>query len=308
MDSMDTNADLELLAALIDGRLSGEERARAVKLLADSDEALELFANAMRDQRAQAPKVVPISTARRWLQWKVMAPIAAAAALAAVAVPRLLGPGVNGVLATQLAMELTRDPGFAGALHEGWEQRGWTVTRGVRETGTARTGSPMESKLAFRLGVRSVDLQIALQRADTALAGRLTSEILETLGAVGFSDVVLTSYTTLKSRLATQPLSRSIESASRAESELRDLLASPSFEFGEWAGAADLAAQAHDASFFESSHGTRYIRSTLLTEHLAADDAEVLRSIDARLGQGPSDRVLDEVHGILQTVIRTHGS
>ena len=308
MDSMDTNADLELLAALIDGRLSGEERARAMKLLAESDEALELFANAVRAQPAPEAKVVSISAARRWVQWKVVAPIAAAAALASVMLPRLLGPGVNGVLATQLAMELTKDPGFPGALHEGWEQRGWTVTRGVpRETGTARTGSPMESKLAFRLGVRSLDLQVALRRADTSLAGRLTNEMLETLVAVGFSDLVAARYTELKSGLATDPLARSIERASRAERELRDLLASPSFVFGQWAGAADLAAQAHDTSFFESRHGTRFIRSTIPAESLSAEDTEVLRLIDARMGHGLNDREADSVHADLQTVIRRHG-
>ena len=61
MDSIDSSQDLELIAAFIDGRLSAEERARAMKLLADSDEALELFASALRHQ-ADAPdvKVVPI--------------------------------------------------------------------------------------------------------------------------------------------------------------------------------------------------------------------------------------------------------
>ena len=53
MDPIDTNLDLELLAALADGRLSGEERARAVRMLADSDEALELFAKRLREQHAR---------------------------------------------------------------------------------------------------------------------------------------------------------------------------------------------------------------------------------------------------------------
>src|SRR6476619_8482004 len=89
MEPNDTNADLELLAALIDGRLSGTERDRAMKLLADSDEALEIFASTVRHQRPAAT-VVPISTARRWRQWKVLTPVAAAAALAIVFVPQLV--------------------------------------------------------------------------------------------------------------------------------------------------------------------------------------------------------------------------
>jgi len=61
MDPIDTNLDLELLAALADGRLSGEERARAVRMLADSDEALELFANTVREQQVSEVTVIPIT-------------------------------------------------------------------------------------------------------------------------------------------------------------------------------------------------------------------------------------------------------
>ena len=91
MDSIDSSQNLELIAAFIDGRLSAEERARAMKLLADSDEALELFASALRHQ-ADTPdvKVIPIATARRWRQWRVIAPVAAAAVLAIVVVPTLV--------------------------------------------------------------------------------------------------------------------------------------------------------------------------------------------------------------------------
>lgn len=311
MDSIDASVDLELLAAFIDGRLSGEERARAVKMLADSDEALELFASALREQRATSPavvKVVPITTARRWRQWKVMVPVAAAAVLAIVTVPKLIGPEGKPALANEYAMELARDPRFAGGLRAGWEEGGWNVTRGAglsREaSGTARAGSATESKLAFRLGVRSVDLQIALRTGDTVLAARFTSEVLETLNAVGFSDLVRARYTELKSGLAADALPRSIERASDAEREMGDLLGSASFAFGQWVRAAELAARMHAASFFESSRGTRFIRSTLPADSLAAEDTEALRSIDARMKAGRDDRALDDVRAILQTIIR----
>jgi len=313
MDPIDTKLDVELLAAFIDGRLSGEERARAVKMLADSDEALELFASTLREQQASDVKsdvkVVPIATARRWRQWRVMLPVAAAAAIAVVMVPRMMGPGKSGALANQYAMELTQDPRFAGALRDGWEARGWSVNRGARETpGTSRAGSPAESKLAFRLGVRTLDLQVALRRGDTALAGRLTSEILETLGGVVFSDPVAANYTELKSRLSTDPVARSIERASSAERDLSDLVGSPSFAFGQWVAAADLAAQAHDRTFFESKHGARFIESTMPAGSLVTDDSVALRSIETRTTQGLDDRALDDVYTTLQTVIKRRGS
>jgi hypothetical protein len=318
MDSIDTNGDLELLAAFIDGRLSGEERARVVKLLAESDEALELFANALRDLQISDVKpdvksdvnVVPIATARRWRRWKVVLPVAAAAALAVVLVPRLGGPGGNASLANQYATELTQDPRFAGSLRQGWEIRGWSVNRGgvPREApGTSRAGSAAESRLAFRLGVRSVDLQVALRRADTALAAGLSGEILETLGAVQFLDPVAARYTELRSRLSSDPIARSIDRASEAERDLSGILGSPSFAFGQWVGAADLAAQAHDRTFFESRYGTRFIRSTMPAGSLVTEDSAALGSIDTSTAQKLDDRALDEVHAVLQMVIRRRG-
>lgn len=311
MDPIDSNLDLELIAAFIDGRLSREERAGAVKLLADSDEALELFASTLRQQREAADvKVVPITTARRWRQWKVMVPVAAAAVLAIL--PTLVSRGPQVVLASEYAMALTRDPQFASGLRAGWDQRQWTVTRGAgasREaTGARPAGSAAESRLAFRLGVRSLDLQVALRRGDTALAGVLTGEILETLNGVLFSDPVAASYTELKSRLSADPVARSIDRASGAERALRDILGSPSFVFGQWVAAADLAAQTHDRAFFESSYGTRFIRSTMPAGSLVTEDTVALRSIETHTTQKLDDHALDDVHTVLQTVIKRRGS
>ena len=310
MDPIDTNVDLELIAAFIDGRLSGEERARAVKMLADSDEALELFASTMRERQTSDVKVVPIATARRWRQWKVVLPVAAAAAIAVVMVPRMSGPGKSDALANQYAMELTQDPRFAGGLRKGWDVPGWNVNRGAaRETpGTSRAGSAAESKLAFRLGARTLHLQVALLRGDTALAAGFTSEILETLGGVLYSDPVAARYTELKSRLSSDSAARSLEHATSAERDLSNLLGSPSFAFGQWVAAADLAAQMHDRTFFESSHGTRFIRSTMPAGSLLTEDTTALRSIDTRMSQATDDRALDDVHTELQKVIKRRGS
>ncbi|MEP6495678.1 MAG: hypothetical protein ABJF01_23545 [bacterium] len=320
MDPTDSNADLELIAALLDGRLSGEERTRAVKLLADSDEARELFASSLRDVRdvptvrdQQATpdvKVVPIA-ARRRVQWRVLVPLAAAAVLTIVVVPKLTNRGAQTTgSANVYATMLTQNPRFAGELHAGWEQR-WAVTRGGEPTreapGTQASGSPAESRLAFRLGVRSVDLQVALARGDTGLAQRVTSEILETLKGVAFSDLVGARYTELQNKISTGTRAQLIERASSNEGELRDLLGSSvvaPFTFGEWTGAAELAAETHDASFFESSRGTHSIKST---GGLSSEDVDALGTIEALVKQGPTDSSLDEVKDVLQSVIRRRG-
>ena len=316
MDSNHNEANLELLAALIDGRLSGEERARAMKLLAESEESLELFASVVREEprvenKVENTQVVPIAAARSWRRWSVLVPVAAAAVLALVLVPRFTGRDRDVVSGNRYAMEVTRDPRFADALREGWEQRGWTVTRGGGGAPEVAVGSAAESKLAFRLGVRSVHLQVALLRPDTALANRLTTEILATLNAVQYSDVAAEQYAQLKSQLATGPISQSIELASDAEQELRGMFKTPSssssFEFGEWVSAAEFAAMARDASFFTSTLGTSFIRSSLSEGSLSADDTKALDAIDSSLTQGSSDRVLDDVRATLQSVIKVRG-
>jgi len=72
-------------------------------------------------------------------------------------------------------------------------------------------------------------------------------------------------------------------------------------------GAADLAAQARDAAFFESEHSTRFIRAAMPEGSLSEDDEKALRSIDERLTRGLDDRALEEIHNSLQEVIRQRG-
>lgn len=310
MDSANSNVDLELIAALIDGRLAGEDRARAMKLLADSDEALELYAQAWR-QREETPdvKVVPLGSRLRWRQWKLVVPIALAAGLAIVVVPKLSNRGAPAASAREYAMALSQDPRFVNGLRDGWDQRGWAVTRGggslAGTTGSQQARTAPESGPAFRLGVRSVDLQVALQKGDMALAGRLIGEMLETLDAVALSAPVAEKYAELRSSLATGTRDQAIDRASDAEHALRDHLGSASFEFGQWAGAAELAARMHDPSFFASSQGMRFIQSNA---SITGVDSAAIRSIDARMKQGLTDPALDDVREILRGIIQRRGS
>jgi hypothetical protein len=310
MHSTIPSADLELLAALIDGRLSGEERARAVKLLAESDEALEVFANVVRDQRVEGAKVIPMRPSRRWNQWKIFVPVAAAAAVAIIMIPRLVTRLGSKTSAAQYAMEITRDPRFADRLGPGWDGRGWAVTRGARESvGTPRGAA--ESKYVFRLGVRTVDLQVSLRRRDTAQAGRLTNEVIATLNNIVLGEVVAAGYQDLRTRLSIDGIDQSIERASQLENDLQESLGSavPLFTFGQWTSAAELAAQTRNAAFFESAdRGVRYIQTAMPAGVLTAEDTGALRAIDARVSQGLDERGFDDVQATLQSVIQRRGS
>jgi hypothetical protein len=314
MNSIDLSQNLELIAALVDGRLSADERARALKLLAESDEALELYASTLRHQADTSAvkdvKVIPLATRRPFRGWRVIVPIAAAAALVIVAVPSLVRRGTQADPARAYASALSADPRFAAGLQPGWDQR-WTVMRGAEVPVEARgpVAGAQETRLAFRLGVRSVDLQVALSHGDTALAARLATEVVETLRGIAFSDLVAASYTDLGTRLATDSRAKSVDRASRAEHDLRDLLGqglAASYSFGQWSGAAELAAQTRDASFFKSTRGAAFVHSSDI-DGLATEDRDALRAIDAQVKQGLTDPALAEMHGILQAIIRRRG-
>ena len=311
----DPTIDLEFVAAFIDGRLSAGERTRAMGLLAESDEALELFGTAFRVCRARSGRtIVPISAARLWKQASTAWPSAAAAVLAVVMLSRSNGsrPEPGGALqyATALARNATFTGNSAGDAGANWQQRRWSVTRGGPQPETVRVASgrgSSEIRYAFRLGVRSVDLQVALGRRDTALARNLVSEVIDELTAVGLSETVVLQYTELRSRLSTDAIGRSVERASSAEGSLRVFLDSSSFAFGQWVAAAELAARTHNPSFFQSSPGARFVWPPDAAGGVTAAEAEVLRSIDDGLKHGPSDQALEKVHAALLAILQLRG-
>src|SRR5687768_17097296 len=75
--------DLELISAFVDGRLSGDDRQRAVRMLAESESAFEVYSDALRARAdLSADDVVPIFgvvNRRISLPWRTAASVAAAA-------------------------------------------------------------------------------------------------------------------------------------------------------------------------------------------------------------------------------------
>lgn len=303
-NSRDLNDDLELIAAFIDGRLVGDDRARAMKLLADSSEALELYAEAARERYGTPDStVVPITTGRRWRFRTLVIPIAVAAGLAIITVPVLRNRGASPVSAREYASELGRDPRFVSELTAGWEQRAWPVSRGADQAVQA-SGSAADSVVAFRLGVRSVDLQVALQQGDTVLARRMIGDILEMLNSLPLSAAVAQRYEELRSHLATDSRSGTADRAAEAERHLRERLASASFAFGQWISAAELAARTRDSAFFHSAYASRSLKSLA---GLSKDEQEAVRSVDTRAKQASTDRAFEDVDQTLRRMIQGLG-
>src|SRR5687767_9504057 len=127
--------DLELIGALLDGRLTGAERERAIKLLGESEAAFEVYTDAVR-VRADL-KVVPI---RPWLdkRWLVGVPAVAAAALLVAVFPSMQARRDQAVFAastTDIVLPLTQRGDLRSTLRPGWEDRSWSVMRGGARAG-----------------------------------------------------------------------------------------------------------------------------------------------------------------------------
>ena len=218
--------DPDLVAAFIDGRLSGADRERVVRLLADSEEAFEIYADAVRaraDLDADAiiplpvPDPVPVRPAAdpvpirrsRWLT--AGAPLAAAAALLIAVLPRVETNIANAAFAMRaesIAQPLTARPQLAMALRSGLDEPRWSATRGG--------GSALvESTAALRLGTHATDLQVALAVEDRERAARLAAEMLELLDSVVLSDVARVEYGDLRDSITTGGSITSITSFAR---------------------------------------------------------------------------------------------
>lgn len=295
--------DPEVIAALIDGRLAGEAREQAIQQLAESEAAFEAFAETLRARAeeetgrsavaepAAAAPVVPLRP--RWA--RAARPLAVAAVLllllggpaAVFLIQRDAGPAPAGRL---LAPVIERNP----VLAQGWSERAWTVTRG----GPSRL---VEPSLAFRLGVRTVDLHLALALGDTGQAQVFLGEMAGWLAEVELSQLVQARYARLREQLASGGSTDALALAAEAERSLEELLDSPSFRLGRWTEAALLAARQGVPDPFESGRAVRFLERQA-AEHSGAT-AEALRQIAELIRDGVDQSEYPELERQLFDVI-----
>ena len=307
MQSSENDIDLELIAALIDGRLAGAERKRAIELVSSSEAALEIYTDALRVQADLAPEKVVALVPRRQAgtrRWLAIAPLAAAAVLLIAIVPTVKARRDQALFAStamSIAQPVMGRAQVPGALATGWEERNWSVTRGA-------ASRLVESTVAFRLGVRAVDLQVALVRADTVPAVRVTDEIVESLKMEPLSESVMADYSALRTRItSTAPREQVVASASRSEEGMDAFLDSRWFDFGKWFAAGELAARTHAPEFFASNRTTRFLDWAIERGELAPSDVASLRQIRGLAAQGVSDGDYDTIQQLFLALIQRHG-
>lgn len=241
-----TPPDLESLAAYVDGRLTGLRKAAVEERLVRDDDYYEVFLEILDFQaeeasrrRAFSPTLLPErKIARRRLRFA--APLAAAALLALV-----VGIWGGGGAAGPEAWTLPLNPSSVVAGEVGWSRVGWSQSRS--------SGMPSHLRLdeiAFRLGVRAVDLRTAVDGGDPLAALPLAAE-LQGLSAATELDAARQAFEDLRKVLDGGDADAVQGRLDRAEKKLTRAIpdaATAAFEFGGWLEASRLAALAQDAA------------------------------------------------------------
>lgn len=290
--TMRQHAEVEAIAAFLDGRLGGEERERVVAHLADCGDCYGLFVDAARLVREEesagdsatgdggdGATTAAVDLAGRLLRparsrWRrralggaVLAAAAVLMLLVAVPVARYFGSSAQPPTVAEVSAHLA--PSAAAPLvASSWEAHDWPAARGPEVMPTD------EEVRAFQVGVRVVEMDLALAAGDRALAELLTHDLEARLHGL---DSLLTLYADdvgIRGRLA--------EGASQADLLLLNRQADgflapnesedyPGFVngfwygLGKWAGAAKIAAASGQPEFFSDRSNRRFLRQASKT-------------------------------------------
>ncbi len=241
--------DLEDLAAYLDGRLAGERKAQVEERLLHDEDYYDVFRENVEYLQEHGPQEVGggevVAPAAWWRSWKVIAPLAVAATLViAFGLWRLiLGPSTDQWIA-QLDAKAVVSSGT------GWDTPGWRVFRGGSASSPIQLDLRRQQELAFRIGVRTVDLRIALAAGDRDAAAGAAQQLKDLTVEDLVLSAISTEYASLKDRIDAGEL----DSLRKQAAELEQYLAKKGFEgppadryrLGAWNEAGRLAALAQD--------------------------------------------------------------
>ncbi|HEX7184963.1 MAG TPA: zf-HC2 domain-containing protein [Thermoanaerobaculia bacterium] len=260
---------LEDLAAFLDGRLSGEERARMTAHLADCERCYEVFAGATRFQEDSAPRgrvflfpfrkrkpADPGKTADRD-RWKT----------AALAASALLVVGLGSFIVYQAF--LAQPEMVVADLIE--PLQGQEAARNLYQYDVHRGPGDEEGSFSdrpsFMVGVFLVDLRLSLKAGDVEPLDGLLHEIASELEAVGYMDEEVAHYRALRDQIRDKSRSAALLRQLQAEalemeaklSGDESMLRPEALAFGKWTEAARLAAVTRTPDFFEKRANRRFL-------------------------------------------------
>lgn len=293
--STQTCPPLEEIAALLDGRLEAQDRARIIQHLDECPDCYEVFVGAARfleedaaseqplaDKTAEKGKVVPLplgsSTAvRRWL------PLAAAAVLAlAVGLPvyrAFLAPPRIGSTET-----LVRPLEGAAGLQDLWVLG---ASRGEEDLSGYQANS-------FLVGVYLVDRQVSLDLDAPEKAKEFSQRIANSLqGALRMEKEAGRFYDEWKGAASSLMSSAEAENLLKVEGTGVDL---DFLAFGKWAEAARLAAATRSSELFEDRDIRRF-PSYFLNADFLGEEEQGSREEEQDLGTAVHQKLrrIDEI-------------
>ncbi|HSL81589.1 MAG TPA: zf-HC2 domain-containing protein [Thermoanaerobaculia bacterium] len=292
----------ELLASFVDGRLPDEERRAMVAHLDVCPDCYEVFAGTVRFQGEEEPRGQvlrpPRLAAKRWLGW---AAAAAAVVAVAIVVPVLrMEPGQPLLSSEALvaAIEVPEGVEVAGAVWSGWPGG---------ELGFAEGAPPGDEAVAFRTGVRLVDLRAAVKAREPGGASAVLDGLGGVLRAAGLAEEL------------EEPIREAREAADERRFEALELAATEieaaaevhlypfHLAFGKWAEAGRLAAAVGDRGFFRSPEFVGF-REAIGAREPAEDPA--LAEIDTLMqgDMGPPEAMVDLEKAFRRLIGRAGGT
>ncbi len=258
--------DLEDLAAYMDGRLSGDKKARVEERLLRDEDYYEVFMETSRFQQEEAGEKAEVRNLFRRRSWKLAAiALPAAAALAAVTFTVLRSD--NDPTAGEWVADLDAK---AIIQADRWDRPDWTRFRGPGDPFT-------REQIAFRLGATAVHLQLALAAEDGGTAQSLSAQIQRWSRD---SDLFIASdeYKRLSELPEDTELGQLTVAAAKAEDLLTTEFAAGSeearrFRIAKWSEAGRLAALGGDIPALRRV--LRGARDARISEEISEEIAEI---------------------------------
>lgn len=304
--------DPETIAAFLDGRLDALQRERVLVILARSPGAYDLFVEAIRARDALEPEETPASADRDadgapattrsgegseepasagrksvpgWV------PLATAAVLAVViGVGVLKGPG-----SFQAGVEDLDPTALAEGVPSGWEAQPWSVVRGTS------TGRLTAASVAFRMGVRAVDLEVALALDQPDVALYLATELESLAGEVEVGPPLELRYRMVAGAIAQGEGS---EEARAATADLTEYLDAERVRLGRWAELGRIAALTGDRDYLAALRG---MPSVPEPSELTPEAIEAVAALEELLARNVDAPDLPAAASAFEALIRAFG-
>jgi hypothetical protein len=272
-----TAGDAETIAALLDRRLSRSERRQLMERLDREPALYEVFVETVRYRQSKADGRAYVASYPS-SRVSCLIPLTVAALLALAVIGPFLAEDANNLTGASLTRGLAEADRLSASLAGDWFEQGWRRTRGL---------APLRSELdsAFRIGVHTVDLEVALRMGRAEDAGLLLRYIDSELRKVDASDHVRLSYTELLRELDQGlPPGEALQQVTTIEPQALELLeAGYGYAFGKWTEAGKLAARSDNRQLLRSRAFRRMLREVrkhewtdVVSRHLEQIESMVL--------------------------------